>query len=140
MSNPIVVMPDPLLAVQQYLASKTEITTLIAAAKIVTEIPFTSPSYPYVVLQWGGGLGIRPGIDEPSIQVDVIGKDKGDKALVGKISRTIRAVIWAIANDVVVAGTLVSGSDEMPPSWMPDTINVPPLPRYVARYRILLHP
>jgi hypothetical protein len=132
-----VVMPDPLLAIRQYLISKTEITTLVPATNIVTQIPAVNPTYPYVILSWGGGLGIWPGIDEPSIQIDVVG---GTKIVCGQIARTIRAAIWAIANDIVAAGVLVSGTDEMPPSWLPDPTSIPPQPRYVARYRILLHP
>jgi len=45
----------------------------------------------------------------------------------------------AIANDTVTEGVLVSASEEVGPQWIPDAVVVPPLPRYVARYRVILH-
>ena len=141
MAYPVFVQPDAILVLLQYLRQRPELTALIAADHIVTEIPSadaTHPvTYPYIVIQRGGGRGIWPGLDEPSLQVDSVG---GTKALCGQIARTVRACIWAIAGDVVPAGVLASGSDEMPPAYLPDTIPVPPLPRYVARYSIIIHP
>lgn len=138
MPSPIYLLPDPVLALQQYLRLRAEVTALTVGTKIVTEIP-TSPDYatPYVIIQWGGGSGIWPAFDEASLQVDVIG---GTKFACGKLARTIRATVWAIANDIVPEGVIASGSEEMAPAWLPDTTPVPPLPRYVARYRILTHP
>jgi hypothetical protein len=136
MPNPIYVQADAPLAVIQYLRTIPALTALIDPAKIVTEIP-SSPIYPYVIVQLAGGSGIWPALDEPALQIDSIG---GAKPLCGQIARTIRAAVWAIANDTVAAGVLVSGADEMAPAWIPDTVPVPPLPRYTARYRILLHP
>jgi len=136
MPNPITPGPDATLALLQYLRLRPELTALIPAAKIVTEIP-TNPTYPYVLVTLGGGRGIWPALDEPSLQVDSVG---GTKALCGQIARTVRACIWAIANDIVPAGVLCSGSDEMAPAYIPDTIPSPPLPRYVARYSLLTHP
>ena len=136
MPNPITVQSDAVLALLQFLRLRPELTALIPADHIVTEIP-TSPSYPYVIVQLGGGRGIWPALDEPSIQVDSVG---GAKALCGQIARTVRACIWSIANDVVPAGVLCSGADEMAPAYIPDTVPTPPLPRYTARYALLLHP
>jgi len=120
----------------QYLRLRTELMALIAADHIVTEIP-TSPTYPYVVVQEGGGTGIWPAIDEPALQVDTVG---GSKAACSLIARTVRACIWAIANDIVPAGVLSSGHEEMAPAYIPDTVPTPPLPRFTARYSVLLHP
>ena len=136
MPYPVYVQPDATLAVIQYLRLRTELTALLPAASIVTEIP-TSPTYPYVVVQLAGGSGIWPALDEPAMQIDVVG---GTKALCGQIARTIRACIWAIANDTVSAGVLSSGWDQMPPAYIPDTIPTPPLPRYTARYSVICHP
>ncbi len=136
MPNPVYVQPDAVLALLQYLRLRPEVTALIPADHLVTEIP-SSPTYPYVVVQLGGGNGIWPGLDEPAMQVDTVG---GTKYLCGQIARTIRACIWAIANDTVPAGVLASGSDEMGPAYIPDMTPTPPLPRYTARYRVLLHP
>jgi len=136
MANPVYVQPDATLAFLQYLRLRPELTELLPAASIVTEIP-TKPTYPYVLVQLAGGSGIWPGIDEPSMQVDTVG---GSKASCGQIARTVRACVWAIAGDVMPAGILCSGSDEMAPAYIPDTIPNPPLPRFTARYRLLIHP
>ena len=136
MANPIAVLPDATLAVIQYLRLRTELMALIASDHIVTKIP-TSPTYPYVVVQWGGGNGIWPAIDDAAVQIDSVG---GTKVQCGQIARTVRACIWAIANDIVPAGVLSSGADNMAPAYIPDTVPVPPLPRYTARYSVLLHP
>lgn len=137
MANPIYVQPDPVLAVIEYLRDTAEVTALIPANKIVSSIPASNTSYPYIIIQWAGGSGIWPGIDEASVQVDVIGGSKPDCQ---KIARTVRAAIWAIANDSTSEATLVSGADEVAPQWFPDTVPTPPLSRYTARYRVLLHP
>ena len=136
MANPVYVQPDATLAVLQYLRLRPELTALIAADHIVTEIP-TAPTYPYVLVQLAGGSGIWPGLDEPAMQIDTVG---GTKAACSAIARTIRACIWAIANDVVPAGVLASGWDQMPPAYIPDTVPTPPLARFTARYSVLLHP
>ena len=136
MAYPVAVMPDAVLAVLQYLRLRPELTALLPAASIVTEIP-SNPTYPYVVIQEGGGTGIWPAIDEPALQIDTVG---GPKPLCSQIARTVRACIWAIANDVVPAGVLVSGADTMRLAYIPDTIPTPPLARFTARYSVLLHP
>ena len=137
MSYPITVMPDPVQLLQQYLKSKSVVTDLVNAANIVTEIPI-NPTFPLVVLANMGGTGyIAPGIDAVGIQVDVYG---GTKFACGVLARTIEAACWSIANDVVAAGTLVSSSSEMSPSWLPDQVTVPPTPRYTARYHFIFRP
>lgn len=138
MPKPIYVLPDPTLATIQFLRTITQLTALTPLTKIVSELP-NNPDYttPYVIVQHAGGSGIWPAIEDAAIQIDVVG---GLKILCGQVTAVVRAAIWAIANDIVPAGVLSSGVDEMAPAWMPDTVMIPPTPRYTARYRILLHP
>jgi hypothetical protein len=136
MPNPVYVQPDATLAILQYLRLRPELTALLPAASIVTQIP-TRPTYPYVLVTLGGGSGIWPAMDEPSMQIDTMG---GTKVLCGQIARTVRACIWAIANDTTPAGVLSSSHDEMAPAYIPDMVPTPPLPRYTARYAVLIHP
>lgn len=135
MANPVAAAPDDELAVIQYLRLAPEVTALIPAARITTELP-PSPVYPVVLIQRIGGVGIWPALDEPAQQIDVVG---GTKAQCKTLALTVRAAILAIANDVVPAAVLASASEEVGPSWLPDTVPVPPIPRYTARYRVLLH-
>ena len=135
MPYPVYVQPDAVLAVLQYLRLRPELIALLPAASIVTEIPST-PTYPYVLIQEGGGTGIWPAIDEPALQIDTVG---GAKALCSQIARTVRGCIWAISNDVVPAGVLCSGADTMRMAYIPDTVPTPPLARFTARYSVLLH-
>ena len=136
MAYPLTILPDPMVALRQYLMSCTPLTSLTSATKIVTELP-VNPDYstPYIVLTSVGGGGIWPAIDEPALQVDSVG---GDKATCSKVARTVRACVWAIANDRVPEGLLCSGSEETSPAWLPDTISNPPVSRFTARYRFLL--
>lgn len=134
MPDTVYVLPDPLLALLQYLRARPEVTALVPSANILTELP-PIPAYPYVLLTWAGGDGIWPAVDDSAIQVDVLG---GTKPSCGLLARTVRAAVWAIRNDTVAAGTLGSGSEELGPQWFPDTLPVPPLPRYTARYRVIL--
>lgn len=136
MANPVYVQPDATLAVIQYLRLRPELTALLPAANIVTEIP-TAPVYPYILVSEGGGSSIWPGLDEPALQVDTVG---GAKALCNQIARTVSACMISIANDIVPAGVLCSGSEEMRRAYIPDIVPTPPLPRYTARFRVLLHP
>lgn len=133
--TPLDVLPDANLAVIQYLRSLTQITTLVASDHIISQIP-TVPSYPYILVQLAGGQGVWPGLDKPTVQIDCMGGLQEDANL---IARTVRAAIWAISNDVVTEGILASGFDEMPPSWMPDMSVTPPISRYTARYKVILH-
>lgn len=136
MGNPIVVLPDDELAVLQYLKAVPELLALLPATQIRTELP-NKPTYPMVLITRGGGPAHdRGSIDEPALQVDVVG---GDKRTCKRITQTVRAAILAIANDTVAEGVLVSASEEVGPAWLPDTIPTPPIPRYTARYRVLLH-
>jgi hypothetical protein len=137
MSYPIRVLPDAVLCVLQYLRSKTVVTSLISADKIVTTIPASGTSYPYVLVQLMSSDGMWPAMDRASFQVDVVGGTKADNYT---LARSIRAAIWAIANDTVSAGVLVSASEEVGPQWMPDMIPTPPLSRYTARYSVIVHP
>lgn len=136
MANPLTVLPDTALALIQYLRLRPEVTALLPAGNILTAIP-SAATYPYVLVTPAGGIGIWPALDDASLQVDTVG---GTQASCSLIARTVRAAVWAIANDTVPAGVLVSGAEELGPQWIPDTIPVVPLARYVARYRIILHP
>jgi hypothetical protein len=136
MAMPIKVLPDAELALIQYLRSRTEVTNLVPADRITTTSP-AEPTYPLVrVMRIGGGSTSWGLIDEPAFQVDVVG---GSRYQCQRIARTVRACILAIANDTVSEGTLASGSEEVGIQWIPDSVVVPPLPRYVARYRVYLH-
>jgi hypothetical protein len=136
MAMPINILPDAELALIQYLRSRSEITALVPGSRITTVAP-PEPTYPLVRVMRIGGTGTSWGlIDEPAFQVDVIG---GSRHLCQQIARTIRACILAIANDTVSEGTLASASEETGIQWFPDTVVVPPLPRFVARYRVFLH-
>jgi hypothetical protein len=133
-----IVLPDAELAVIQYLRSRSELTALVPSARITTARPNT-PTYPLVLVQRIGGTSLSwNAIDEAALQVDVVaGAD--DKYLASRISRTVAACILAIANDTVSEGVLVSAVEEVGPQWIPDTVVVPPLARYVARFRVFLH-
>lgn len=136
MPNPICVLPDPLLAIIRYLRTISEVTALISADHILTAIPAQATDFPYIIVSWGSGAGQWPAIDHPSIQVDVLG---GSRELCNQIARTVRAAVWAIANDVIDGTVLVSGEDLTSPQWLPDTTFTPPLSRYTARYRLTIH-
>ncbi len=137
MPLPLPSLKDDELALIQYLRSVSAVTALVPAARITTELP-PSPAYPVVLVQRAGGQGIWPSIDDSALQVDVV-DDAGKRYECKQLAQTVRAAIWAIANDVVAEATLASGSEEIGPQYMPDTVPVPPLPRYTARYRVLLH-
>jgi hypothetical protein len=131
-----IVLPDAELALIQFLRSRTEITTLVPASRITTVRP-QEPTYPLVLIQRIGGTSLAwNAIDEAAYQVDVVGGSRYDCQ---KIARTIAACVLAIANDTVSEGVLVSAQEEVGPQWIPDAVVVPPLPRYVMRYRVLLH-
>lgn len=135
MAYPIVVQADDELALLQYLRSRSEVTALVAAANIILELP-PNPVYPYVLVLRAGGSSVAPDIDDSALQVDVLGPTRGTSK---RLALAVRAAILAIANDVVSEAVLSSASEEIAPQWMPDTIPVPPQPRYTARYRIILH-
>lgn len=137
MPYPLAALPDDELALVQYLRSVPAVTALVPAARITLELA-PSPTYPVVLIQRAGGIGIWPGLDYAALQVDVIdaaGRRRACKVL----AQTVRAAIWAIANDVVPEAVLASAHEEIGPQYLPDTVPTPPLPRYVARYRVLMH-
>lgn len=136
MAYPITVLPDSELALIQYLRSKTELTALVPAERITTALP-PQPTYPVVLIQRIGGQALAwQRLDEPAYQVDVVG---GSRYQCQQIARTVRACILAIFNDVVSEATLSSASEEVALQWMPDDVVVPPLSRFTARYRVILH-
>jgi len=133
-----IVLPDAELAVIQYLRSRSEITSLVPSERITSAIP-PNPTFPLVLVQRVGGTSLSwNAIDDAAIQIDVYGAvDKRYDCQ--KITRTIAGCVLAIANDTVTEGVLSSASEEVGPQWVPDNSVVPPLPRYVSRYRVLLH-
>lgn len=136
MARPVTVLPDSELALIQYLRSRSEITTLVPGDRITTSLS-PSPTYPVVLVKRIGGLATAwQQIDGPAFQVEAVG---GTRYQCQEIARTVRACILAIYNDVVDEAVLVSASEEVGIQWIPDTVVVPPLPRYVARYQVLLH-
>lgn len=135
MAYPVNVLPDGELALIQYLRSRTEVTALVPAERITTTRP-AEPTYPLVTVMRIGGLANNWQIDEPAFQVEVIG---GSRYQCQQIARVVRACILAIRNDVVTEATLASGFEEVGIQWIPDSVVVPPLPRYVARYQVLMH-
>lgn len=138
MPFPLATFPDDELALIQYLRSVTEVTSLVPGAHITTELP-SSPVYPVVLVQRAGGVAVNPrGVDDAALHVDVIA-DAGQRRACKVLAQTVRAAILAIANDTTSEGVLSSGAEEIGPQWLPDTIPVPPLPRYTARYRVALH-
>lgn len=137
MAFPLAPLPDDELALIQYLRGVSAVTALVPAARITLELPPT-PTYPVVLIQRAGGVGIWPALDEPALQVDVVA-DAGQRRACKILAQKVRSAILAIANDVVPEGVLASASEEIGPQYLPDTIPNPPLPRYTARYRVLMH-
>jgi hypothetical protein len=137
MPNPLNVLPDDELAVLLYLRSINAVTNLIDPTKIIQQLPPT-PVYPFVLVQRAGGQSPDSrAMDEPAIQVDTLATDR---AQAKRLMLTVRAAILAIANDIVPGvAVLASAYEEVGPAWLPDTVTIPPVPRYVARFRILLH-
>lgn len=136
MPDPVIPAPDDELAILQYLRGIPAVTALVPSARITTELA-PSPTYPVLLIQRAGGvMAVPQRIDEPAIQVDAVG---GTKAQCKRLMLAARAAILAIANDIVAEAVLSSAVEEVGPSWLPDTIPNPPLPRYTARFRVLLH-
>jgi hypothetical protein len=132
---PIVVHADAELAVIDYLCGVSQLTTLCAAGRIAAALP-SHPVFPAVLITRVGGQDIWPALDEAVIAVDVYGTDKGNAAAV---MATVRGALLAISNDSVPGAVLVSAVEENGPQWLPDTIPVPPVPRYTARFRVITH-
>jgi hypothetical protein len=136
MAFPISVLPDAELAVIQYLRSRSEVTNLVPGERITTTLA-PNPTYPVVLVKRiGGNATAWQRIDEPALQIEVVG---GTRYQCQALARTVRACILAIRNDQVSEATLVSGFEEVGIQWIPDSVVVPPLPRFVARYQVLLH-
>ena len=137
MPFPLTQYPDDELALIQYLRTVPEVTALVPGTRITTELP-PSPTYPVVLVQRAGGVGIWPALDDAALQVDVVAA-AGARRACKVLAQTVRAAVLAIANDTVAEGVLVSGFEEVGPQYLPDTIPNPPLPRYTARYRVITH-
>jgi hypothetical protein len=136
MPYPLSVLPDAELALIQYLGSIPEVVALVPVGRITTQLA-PSPIYPVVLISRAGGVPVVwQALDEPAFQVDVVG---GDKATCSLLMRTVAAAILAIRNDIVAEAVLSSAVEEVGPAWLPDTIPVPPIPRYVARFRVFMH-
>ena len=137
MPFPLTQYPDDELALIQYLRTVPEVTALVPGTRITTELP-PSPTYPVVLVQRAGGVGIWPALDDAALQVDVVAA-AGARRACKVLAQTVRAAVLAIANDIVPEGVLASASEEIGPQYLPDTVPVPPLPRYTARYRVITH-
>lgn len=136
MALPVNIAPDGELALIQYLRSRSEITDLLSADRITTQRPQT-PTYPLILVSRIGSQSLAwNALDEVAFQVDVVGDTRYNCQ---KIARTIAGCVLAIANDTVSEGVLASAFEEVGPQWLPDTVVVPPLSRYVARYRVIIH-
>lgn len=136
MANTVYVLPDPIMLLIQYLRLRPEVLVLVASGNIIDALP-TAPTGAYVLITWAGGVGIWPAVADDALQVDAYG---GTKEQCSLLARTVRAAIWAINGDVLPAGVLVSGLEELGPQWLPDLIPTPPLSRFVSRYRVITHP
>lgn len=142
MPGPVYVLPDPVLAVLQYLRLRGELTGLLPAAHIGTVLP-ANPVYPYLLVSLAGGHMVSPATEESAVQLDALAVDVGSvsgKETASVIARTARAAMWAIRNDIVPAGVLSSSGEESGPQWFPDTIPTPPVARFVQRHAVVLHP
>lgn len=135
MAYPIADLPDDELALIQYLRGVPTVTSLVPPERITTDLG-ANPVYPVVLVNRILGTTIAPGLDEASQQVDVIG---GTKGACKRLTNAVRAAILAIADDVVPEATLASAEEETGPTWLPDTVPTPPLPRYTNRFLLLLH-
>lgn len=136
MPNPLEIMPDDELAIIQYLRGVPEVTALVPGTRITSDLP-DKPIYPVVLIQRVGGTPlVWQHIDEPAIQIDVVG---GTRYECKKLALTVRAAILSIANYVVPEAVLSSAYEEVGPAWLPDTIPIPPIPRFTSRYRVLIH-
>jgi hypothetical protein len=136
MSYPITVLPDAELSLLQYLRALSIVTDLVPAERITTALP-PKPVYPHVTIKRVGGTAVAwQRVDSAALQLDVWG---GSRKECQDIARTIRAAILAIYGDKVDEANLVSASEEVGLQWIPDTLTVPALPRYVGRFQVLLH-
>lgn len=135
MPYPITLQADDELALIQYLRSIPTVTALVPAGNIILEL-LPSPTYPYVLVQRAGGNALAPDIDDTALQVDALATTRADAKTLGL---AVRAAVLAIANDVVTEATLASAAEEIGLQWLPDTVPTPPIPRYTARYRVILH-
>lgn len=137
MPYPLTVLPDGELAIIQYLSSVAEVTALCPAQKITTSLP-AQPTWPHILVSLAGSQDTgNLFLSEPALQIDVFATGKREAQL---LAQTVRAAIRAIANDSVPEAVLASGAVEVGPQWLPDNLSNPPVARYTARYRVLLHP
>jgi hypothetical protein len=106
MPDAVYVLPDAALALLQYYRARPEVTALVPSSSIGTQLPssFAAPA-PFVLLNVAGGQGIWPAVGDDAISVDCYGTDK---ITAYALARTVRAATWAIRNDTVAAGTLLS--------------------------------
>ena len=139
MPAPITILPDSELAVIQYLKARTEVTSLVPAARITTSLP-PNPTYPCITVKRVGGTNVAwQRIDSAAFQIDVWHAD-GKRGECQDAARAVRACLLAIYNDQVAEATLVSASEEVALQWLPDTVTTPPLSRFTGRFQVLLHP
>lgn len=139
MARPLAIAPDDELALLQYLRSLSEVTAVLPADRQGTALPAQVDlvTAPWLIVQRiAGQASAAPGVDEPVVQIDVTG---GDRGACKQAILIVRAALLAIANDRMPAGVLVSAYEEIGPSWLPDTLMSPPTPRFTARFRLTTH-
>lgn len=138
MPDALYVLPDSVLALIQYYRARAEIAALVGAStNIGTALPANYAGTAFVMVNLAGGVGIWPAIGDDALQVDCYAPTKDAASL---LARTVRTATWSIRNDTVAAGTLMSGSEELGPQWLPDSTPAFPLPRFTARYRVIFTP
>lgn len=138
MTNPVIIQPDAELALIQYLRGRTEVASVVAADRITTVLP-PEPDFsiPRVLIQRTGGSSLAwQTIDQPAYQIDVVG---GTRHECQTVMRHVRGAVMAIANDTVSEGVLAASEEEIGPTWMPDNVPIPPVPRYTWRCRVFIH-
>ena len=128
---------DVELATIQMLRATPGVTALVPAASITTQLP-PNPMYPHVLIQRASGQMLTwVTIDAPVVQVDVMGTTQGQAS---RAMLAVRAAILGLASTVVPEGVLESATEQIGPSWLPDTVSVPPVPRYTAHFEIITRP
>lgn len=126
---------DAELAVLQYLRTVPELTSVLPPDRICTEIPADGRGAFLLVTRVLGEY-LAPGVDAAILQVDAVAPAK---KTANEIAAVASAALCGIANSIVAEGVLAAGFEELGPAWLPDTISVPPIPRYTARYRVVTH-
>lgn len=129
------VLPDAELVAIDYLLAQPEIATLVGA-RISNTSP-SSPTYPYLTVERvGGRRQIRVRLDNARLQVGAWGATRTEASL---LARTAEAALIRMKGYVHDTGVVGLVDSEMGPSWMPDTVRLPPTPRFIFTVAARLH-